>query len=553
MPVFEPLQVGDPPEIGGYRVLARLGAGGMGRVYLAATQAGRRLAIKVVRPDFADDPEFRRRFRQEIAAAQRVQSLYTAPVIDADPDGPRPWLATAHVPGPSLAQAVADLGPLPEASVRVLFAGIAEALQAVHGAGVVHRDLKPSNVLLAEDGPRVIDFGISRAADSTPLTRTGMRIGSPQFMAPEQALGHSSTPAIDVFALGSVAFYAATGRTPFGDGPDSAVLFRIAHEEPNLDGCPDGLRPLVARCLAKDPADRPAPREVLDELSGTGNLPEPAWLPDDITRVLPAYKAAPPPPQDGRTGDGAPAPGPATPPGTGPGMPYRTHQPGVPSRSHPGAPPSPPSRGPLLLAIGGGVLALLVLVVVLVSAFPDDGKPVNQRGTGTSQSPTAQSPTAQSPAARQPEPTPSAPETSAGSSGPPSGGTIPVGGQIAKYKRINISDGYGLAFGNDPEHPKESFTSSDGADLSYSTEILWGNRFSVLDPGQAGTYEACRDNTRYARSLGSEYLVKGKLICATSSSGLIGLVKVLGRGDEPDDYLTIELTVWQGVPPTPGD
>ncbi|MEV4257201.1 serine/threonine-protein kinase, partial [Spirillospora sp. NPDC049652] len=294
--VFEPLQAGDPPLVGGYRVLARLGAGGMGRVYLATTQSGRRLAIKVVRPEFAEDPEFRRRFQQEIAAAQRVQSLYTAPVIDAHPDGPMPWMATAHVPGPSLAQAVAGHGPMPGPTLRMLFAGIAEALAAVHAAGVIHRDLKPSNVLLAADGPRVIDFGISRATDSTPLTRTGMRIGSPQFMAPEQALGQDPTPALDVFALGSVMHFAATGRTPFGDGPDTAVLFRIAHEEPNLDGCPDDLRPLLEKCLAKDPAERPTPRQVLAALEPEEGVPAPDWLPAEVTRVLPSYTGEPPRP-----------------------------------------------------------------------------------------------------------------------------------------------------------------------------------------------------------------------------------------------------------------
>jgi serine/threonine protein kinase len=294
--VFHQLHPDDPRELGGYRILARLGAGGMGQVYLARTQSGRRLAVKVVRPEFVDDPEFRRRFRQEVMAAERVQSRYTAPVIDADPDGPRPWLATAYVPGPSMAQAVAEQGPLPADTVRVLTAGVAEALQAIHAADVVHRDLKPSNVLLAPDGPRVIDFGIARAADSTPLTRTGVRIGSPQFMAPEQALGQPAGPAVDVFALGSLVFFAATGRSPFGEGPDAAVLFRIVHEEPDLDGCPDALRSTVERCLAKDPLRRSGVGEIIGALRPEATPPSSVWLPPTITERLPVYTTEPPPP-----------------------------------------------------------------------------------------------------------------------------------------------------------------------------------------------------------------------------------------------------------------
>ncbi|MFG1943946.1 serine/threonine-protein kinase [Nonomuraea sp. NPDC048826] len=291
--VFKPLQPGDPREVGGYRIIARLGEGGMGRVYLGTTQAGRRLAIKVIRPEFSHDAEFRRRFEHEVSAAQRVHSMYTAPVIDADVAGPHPWLATAFVPGPTLAQVVAAHGPLPVGTVRVLMAGVAEALLAVHAAGVIHRDLKPSNVLLAADGPKVIDFGIARAAESTALTRTGVRIGTPPFMAPEQALGHPSTPALDVFALGSLTCFAATGAAPFGDGPAPAVLYRIAHEQPGLDDCPDELRPLVSRCLAKAPDQRPRIREIISTLR-IDTVPG-DWLPEQVSGRLPAFTAEPPP------------------------------------------------------------------------------------------------------------------------------------------------------------------------------------------------------------------------------------------------------------------
>ncbi|MFG2292435.1 serine/threonine-protein kinase [Streptomyces sp. NPDC048603] len=262
--VFRPLQADDPGVVGGYRLAARLGAGGMGRVYLSHTQGGRPVAIKVVRPELAEDPDFRRRFRREVEAARRVRGAYTAELIDADTESPVPWLATLYVPGPSLADAVALRGPLPVAAVLWLVAGVAEALQAVHGAGIVHRDLKPSNVLLAADGPRVIDFGISLASGVSSHTATGAAIGTPQFMAPEQATAGAVTAATDVFALGQTAAYAALGKPLYGDGPHLSVLFRIVHDEPDLSALPSSLRPLFGLCLAADPADRATPGEIVE-------------------------------------------------------------------------------------------------------------------------------------------------------------------------------------------------------------------------------------------------------------------------------------------------
>ncbi|UQT55068.1 serine/threonine protein kinase [Streptomyces durmitorensis] len=263
--VFQPLQADDPPVVAGYRLAARIGAGGMGRVYLSHTQGGRPLAIKVVRPELADDPAFRRRFSREIKAAQRVRGAYTAELIDADADGVPPWLATLYVPGPSLSDAVARSGPLPVPAVLWLMAGVAEALQAIHGAGIVHRDLKPSNVLLAADGPRVIDFGISLASGATsPHTATGSVVGTPQFMAPEQASVGEVTAATDVFALGQTAAFAALGEPLYGDGPSVSVLYRIVHSEPDLSLLPAQLRPLFARCLAADPAERATLAEIVD-------------------------------------------------------------------------------------------------------------------------------------------------------------------------------------------------------------------------------------------------------------------------------------------------
>ena len=261
--VFQPLQDDDPRVVGGYRLAARLGAGGMGRVYLSHTQGGRPVAIKVVRSELADDPTFRRRFGREIKSARKVKGAYTAEVIDADADGTPPWLATLYVPGPALSDVVARSGPLPVPAVLWLMAGVAEALQAVHGAGIVHRDLKPSNVLLASDGPRVIDFGISVAADSTAHTATGTTIGTPQYMAPEQASGRDVTAATDIFSLGQTAAFAALGEPLYGDGPAVGVLYRIVHSEPDLSGLPEQIRPLLARCMAAEPGERATAAEVV--------------------------------------------------------------------------------------------------------------------------------------------------------------------------------------------------------------------------------------------------------------------------------------------------
>ncbi|SOB82117.1 serine/threonine-protein kinase [Streptomyces sp. 1331.2] len=291
-PVFQPLLPDDPREVGGYRLFARLGAGGMGRVYLSYTPGGRPVALKVVRPEFAEDGEFRRRFAQEVSNAQRIHGLYTAQVIDSGGlDGDAPWLVTAYVPGPSLQQVVRENGALPVRTVLLLMGGIAEALQAIHSVEVVHRDLKPANVLVAGDGPRVIDFGIARAADATALTGTGYRIGSPAFMSPEQAQGRPVTPATDVFALGALAAYVAGGTPPFGDGPDTAVLYRVVHEEPDLSGLPADLRELVQRCLAKSPEDRPTPAEIIQvarnhpEVGGQLRFGD-DWLPREINTEI---------------------------------------------------------------------------------------------------------------------------------------------------------------------------------------------------------------------------------------------------------------------------
>jgi outer membrane protein assembly factor BamB/tRNA A-37 threonylcarbamoyl transferase component Bud32 len=253
----EPLAAGDPWQVGPYRLRARLGAGGMGQVFLGYSPAGRAVAVKVIHRELAKDPMFRTRFRREVAAARAVSGAYTAPVTAAGPDDDPPWLATAFVPGPSLADAVAEAGPLPELAVWKLAAGLVEALQAVHAADLVHRDIKPANVLLVTDGPRLIDFGISQAVENTRMTSTGLVVGTASFMSPEQAQGSNVGRPSDVFSLGSVIAFAALGTAPFGDGPLAATLYRVVNTDPVLDGMPAGLRKLVATCLAKAPAQRP--------------------------------------------------------------------------------------------------------------------------------------------------------------------------------------------------------------------------------------------------------------------------------------------------------
>jgi len=300
----------------------------MGQVFLGVSPGGRPVAVKAIRPELASDPQFRVRFAREVAAARTVSGMFTAMVVGADVDGPMAWLATAYVPGPSLAEAVDEHGPLPEGSLLALAGGLAEALAAIHAAGVTHRDLKPSNVLLAEDGPRVIDFGISRAAESTGLTQTGMTIGSPGFMSPEQAVGTEVGPPSDIFSLGAVLAYSATGKGPFGGGTTASLLYRVVHETPDLDGVPASLRPLIEHCLVKDPAQRPTAAAALDAVGAL--QPAGNWLPESLTRMVAAASAP-----SGPVPTAMSAP-PQTPPRTRPETPPQTPSPVPPTVPVPG-------------------------------------------------------------------------------------------------------------------------------------------------------------------------------------------------------------------------
>ncbi|MFJ8001617.1 serine/threonine-protein kinase [Streptomyces sp. NPDC096310] len=248
----------DPRVVGSFRLHRRLGAGGMGVVYLGSDRRGQRVALKVIRPDLAEDQEFRSRFAREVSAARRIRGGCTARLVAADLDADRPWFATQYVPGPSLHDKVNEEGPLLAAEVASVGAALSEGLVAVHEAGVVHRDLKPSNILLSPKGPRIIDFGIAWATGASTLTHVGTAVGSPGFLAPEQVRGAAVTPATDVFSLGATLAYAATADSPFGHGSSEVMLYRVVHEEAHLHGVPDSLAPLVRACLAKDPEERPS-------------------------------------------------------------------------------------------------------------------------------------------------------------------------------------------------------------------------------------------------------------------------------------------------------
>ncbi|MBM7437697.1 serine/threonine-protein kinase [Streptomyces sp. HB132] len=357
---MEKLGSGDPQRIGNYRLLGRLGAGGMGQVFLARSDRGRTVAIKLVRPELAAQQHFRDRFRAEVQAARKVGGAWTAPVLDAGVDAPVPWVATGYVAGPSLDRIVSGRpgapvadsgahGPLPERSVRGLGAGLAGALQDIHGAGLIHRDLKPSNVLVTIDGPRVIDFGIARALETATdggLTRTGAVIGSPGFMSPEQVRGDRVTTACDVFCLGSVLAYAATGRLPFGaaDRGMHALMFRIAQEDPDLTGVPADLVDLIRDCLAKDPAARPSTDTLLERLGDTDTA-EP-WLPGALIAELGRHAVElldSEDPEEGRPAEGRPAEGPlAAPPAP---VPPASARPAPPAPSRPAAAHGHPTPG----------------------------------------------------------------------------------------------------------------------------------------------------------------------------------------------------------------
>ncbi|MGW1796045.1 serine/threonine-protein kinase [Streptomyces sp. NPDC001984] len=362
----------DPRVVGSFRLHRRLGAGGMGVVYLGSDKKGQRVALKVIRPDLAEDQEFRSRFAREVSAARRIRGGCTARLVAADLDADRPWFATQYVPGPSLHDKVADEGPLAAAEAAAVGAALSEGLVAVHEAGVVHRDLKPSNILLSPKGPRIIDFGIAWATGASTLTHVGTAVGSPGFLAPEQVRGAAVTPATDVFSLGATLAYASTGDSPFGHGSSEVMLYRVVHEEPQLHGVPDALAPLVRACLAKDPEERPSTLQLslrlkeiaAREAQGLADVRPPAPRTGEADR--PTGRLTETYPERQRTQRRAqPTPGaPGTTPLPRTGGPARSGTPsrgggssrgasGVPSRGSNGARPTPASRNTTRSGSGG--------------------------------------------------------------------------------------------------------------------------------------------------------------------------------------------------------
>jgi serine/threonine protein kinase len=389
----------------------------MGRVFLGRSPGGRLVAVKVIRAELAEQAEFRNRFVREVAAARTVSGVFTAAVVDAEVDAPVPWLATAYVPGLSLADTITRHGPLPVTSVLALAAGLAEGLGAIHAAGIVHRDLKPSNVLLADDGPRIIDFGISRAAEASVLTGTGVVFGSPSFMSPEQARGQLAGPPSDVFSLGAVLSFAAAGEGPFGTGSSATRLYRVVFTPPDTSGLPAALRALVERCLAKDPEQRPTTEQLLAELDTAP--PTAGWLPASITQTfasLPSLEPGPAAPTAVPDLPSMPAPQPAWVPRA------RVPESGETTSRLKTAPPlaaagtqvaggnrerERPGRFHLGLASAAAAVALLIayLVVAMSAQLPPFGQATL---APSSPAPSSPAPAATVPASSGPQPSPTA-------------------------------------------------------------------------------------------------------------------------------------------------
>ncbi len=513
---FAPLEDGDPRQVGGYLLRARIGEGGMGSVYLSHTPGGRPLAVKVARPELAGDPGFRSRFAKEVRIASQVQGLYTASVIDSDPAAERPWLATAYVPAPSLAAVIAAQGPLPTDTVLVMMAGIAEALQAIHAVGIVHRDLKPANVIMSLDGPRVIDFGIARAMDSSSvaLTRTGARIGTPAFMAPEQVRGRPLRGDADVFSLGALAFYAAVAELPFGG--DAAVFHRITEEEPDWESVDPRLRPVLSRCLAKDPGERPAPADVLELCRratsdhrlrmGTG------WLPPTVTAEVTRY---------------AQAPVPAAP------------------RGHGSAQQAARRNGVLLAAVTAVALAASGTGIAL--ALTGDPGTSRSPRTGTSTSPrpaTTASPTASaspqpsssSSAAPLPPTAGTSPSTSPGQ---PSPETSATGDVVRWHGRLDVIY-YGAALDDVPPSVPDN-AALDDISWTGSSNTLFGRVAEWTGPGTP-TSKQCSDLVVTHPEGNTTVRRRGMRLCLRTGQGRGGYATVR---EIAEDHIALDLTVWE--------
>ncbi|GGV09058.1 hypothetical protein GCM10010260_53920 [Streptomyces filipinensis] len=562
--VFRPLTSQEPRELAGYRLLARIGEGGMGSVYLSHTRGNQPVALKMIRREYASDSEFRRRFQQEVQAAQQVRGYHLVPVVDHDAEGEQPWLASAYVPGVPLDEAVDVHGPLPMATALQLVTCVAGALDAVHAAGVVHRDLKPGNILLGADGPWVIDFGIARAAESTRLTRSGGFIGTPQFMSPEQGTGDEVTPASDVFSLGLIAAVAATGRHPYGSGGALTVATQIANtaqRPPDLSGYPAVLRPLLERCLAAAPAARPTPAELAElcaRASGRSSRDFDDWLPAPLAAAVAERSRAVRRLLDQEVAEQhRPA---ATYVPTRPGHPL--HQ--APTQSAPSRPSAPPPAAPrsehASAAPRGGpgkrrrtplVIAAAVVAVAVGAAWSFYGDTGHGTGAkaGSRRTP-ATSPGGQS-APKKKAPSATATKSPAAKRYEP----------LFKDRPLTIGPpGTGVAITVDLDKPKvdpAGEIGDDAAEIQYIYQYLTFRTATAKSPGT--TPKVCRqavDSAPLPSELPNDALDQGKalkkgdVLCTVTSEGNLAMLRLTGVVDsgatsfDPPGYTGL-LTVWK--------
>ncbi|MFB6581732.1 serine/threonine-protein kinase [Streptomyces sp. NPDC056402] len=600
--VLRPLGPGDPQEISGYRLLAKIGEGGMGSVYLSRTRGNQPVALKVIRREFAQEQDFRVRFEREVQAARRVQGYHIVPVLDHDTSGEQPWLATAFVPGLALDDALAAHGPLPLPAVFQLIGCTAQALHSIHAASVVHRDLKPSNILLGSNGPWVIDFGIARATDTTQLTRSGGFIGTPQYMSPEHALGRTVTAATDVFALGLIAAVVATGRHPYGDGAGLSIAAAIANtpqQAPDLSGYPEPLRQLLERCLHSDAAQRPGPAELAEwcgRVAGRELRDFDGWLPEPLTaeiarrersaqaqaqapapsptQVPPAPVQAPAPPAYAPTQASGPVP-PAYAPTQGPGPVGAPHPPsyGAPTAAPTAAPsyapahaapagpaaPAPAARRSRVpLVVGAGVLAVALAAggTWYLTREEDSGA---KQTAGDSKEKTADAPKDAAPAAQTGGSTPSA-SSSSSPNASPSGRTYTA---VYKDKPLKL-----LA-------PRE-FGKVNDVDLDFP-KVATNGEIGWQDQELAMGYDGVRSSTSFGKSKGptpeqcetgaatdpipnrlreadltgaDSAIVQGDLLCTVTTKGNLAMVKIVSLEPSTDKNYTVptyitEVTLWK--------
>ncbi|MER6319837.1 protein kinase [Streptomyces sp. NPDC001581] len=577
--VLGPLGPNDPQEIAGYRLLAKIGEGGMGSVYFSRTRGNQPVALKVIRREFAQEPDFRARFEHEVQSARRVQGYHIVPVLDHDTSGEQPWLATAFVPGLPLDEALAAHGPLPLPAVFQLIGCTAQALHSVHAASVVHRDLKPGNILLGSNGPWVIDFGIARATDTTQLTRSGGFIGTPQYMSPEHALGKQVTPATDIFALGLIAAVVATGRHPYGDGAGISIAASIANtpqQAPDLSGYPDALRPLLERCLAADPEKRPLPAEIAEwcRKSAGRELRDFAdWLPAPVgAAIARREQLAQMPPQPAYTPTHTPEParpayaptqasGPAHPayaPTQGPvgGPPqYPVHgAPTSPAHAAPAAaaPAAPASagRGRLPLVVGAGVLAVALIAGGGWYLTREDGDGSTASG---GQQKTADQPKDAAPAS-QPSGSAAAPQASA---------PAPAYTAVFKDRPLKLLAGreFGKFYDLDLDFPKVAPSGEIGwkdqelamgfSDVKSSTPF---GKSKGATPEQCETGAATNpipDTLPSSDLSGADSaIVQGDLLCTVTTKGNLAMVKIVAVEPSSSKQYTVptyltEVTLWK--------